>query len=312
MAFHVNSIKRTRVKNPFFNAMSSLSIPYLILLLVFVLLPFFFIVLYSFVQPSGNKLVMTLQNFHDFLSQANFLQATGLSIWFAFLTTVICLLVSYPMAYYMGRSKPKTGRTLMAVITVTMWINMLLRILALKFIFNVVDRNLIGTDFAVVFGMVYDYLPFMIIPLYTSIMKIDPALYDASKDLGANSIKTFFKVTLPLSMPGIISGITMVFLPSASSFVVPDLLGGGNPRYNLIGYIIERYFKQVNDFYAGSAMAIVLALTMLIFMFFINMLDRSNVKDDFGKKGKRVPNVTTLAPVSAGQSESDAKNGKEK
>jgi spermidine/putrescine transport system permease protein len=288
MAFHINSIRNGKPQpaKRLMDPMSALSVPYQILLFVFVLLPFFFIFLYAILQPVGNsnKLVFTISNFSDYLQQDNFRTATRYSIYFALLTTVICLLLGYPMGYFMGRANPKVGKTLMAVITITMLINLLLRVLAIRSIFNMIydwtGVKLIGTDFAIIYGMVYDFLPFMIIPIYTSVLKIDPAVYEASKDLGANPVKTFFHVTFPLSSPGVISGITMVFLPAASSFVVPDQLGGGNSRYSLIGYLIEHYFKEIKDgFYTGSAMALSLALIMLVFMLLINKLDRSTVQE---------------------------------
>jgi len=127
--------------------------------------------------------------------------------------------------------------------------------------------------------MVYVFLPFMIIPIYTSILKIDTSLYEASKDLGANSFKTFFHVTLPLSMPGVISGITMVFLPAATSLVIPKYLGNGQSRYYLIGNLIESYFIAGNNYYFGSAIAVLLSLIILLMMFFVNKMDRTIVNE---------------------------------
>lgn len=260
-----------------------MSIPYLLVLFLFVLLPFFFIVLYAFLNKSDSKLFLTLTNFTLFVTNENFLAAAGLSIWFAFLTTVFCLIISYPIAYYIARSKAKIRSTIILLITIPMWINMLLRTLAWKQIFELFEDlsglEILGTDFAVVFGMVYVFLPFMIIPIYTSILKINPSLYEASKDLGANSFKTFIHVTLPLSMPGIISGITMVFLPAATSLVIPKYLGDGQSRYYLIGNLIESYFIAGDNYYFGSAIAVLLSLIILLMMFFVNKMDRTIVND---------------------------------
>lgn len=301
MAFHANARPfgaNRREKRDFgFNAVSALSIPFMILLLVFVLLPFFFIILYSFLQkvPNSDKLYLTFANFSSFITNATYTKATWLSLWFALLTTLICLGLGYPVGYFMARTNPRKRRIMVMAITIPMWINMLLRILAWKQIFQLITSwtgiELDGTRFAVVFGMVYDFLPFMIIPIYTSVLKIDPALYEASKDLGANSFKTFFRVTLPLSMPGIISGITMVFLPAATSLIVPMKLGNRMP---LIGYLIETFFKEMNDYYLGSAAAVVLSLTMLLLMFLIGKLDRSSVKDDQGSRKKRFKDISPL------------------
>lgn len=284
MAFHVNTLKQTKSKKKFkFDLYTGMSLPYLLVLFIFVLLPFFFIVLYAFLNKSNSKLFLTLNNFAQFVTNENFLIAAGLSLWFAFLTTILCLLIAYPIAYYIARSKAKIRSIVILLITIPMWINMLLRTLAWKQIFELFESlfhiEILGTDFAVVFGMVYVFLPFMIIPIYTSILKIDTSLYEASKDLGANSFKTFFHVTLPLSMPGVISGITMVFLPAATSLVIPKYLGNGQSRYYLIGNLIESYFIAGNNYYFGSAIAVLLSLIILLMMFFVNKMDRTIVNE---------------------------------
>lgn len=284
MAFHVNTLRgskeKTRIK---FDLYTGMSIPYLFILFTFVLLPFFFIVLYAFLNKSDSKLFLTLTNFSEFVSNENFLIAAGLSLWFAFLTTVFSLVIAYPVAYFIARSKAKIRSTVILLITIPMWINMLLRTLAWKQIFelfeDLLNIDILGTDFAVVFGMVYVFLPFMIIPIYTSILKIDNSLYEASKDLGANSVKTFVHVTLPLSMPGIISGITMVFLPAATSLVIPKYLGDGLSRYYLIGNLIESYFIGGDNYYFGSAIAVLLSLIILLMMYFVNKMDRTIVNE---------------------------------
>jgi spermidine/putrescine transport system permease protein len=284
MAFHVNTLRgskeKTRIK---FDLYTGMSIPYLFILFTFVLLPFFFIVLYAFLNKSDSKLFLTLTNFSEFVSNENFLIAAGLSLWFAFLTTVFSLVIAYPVAYFIARSKAKIRSTVILLITIPMWINMLLRTLAWKQIFelfeDLLNIDILGTDFAVVFGMVYVFLPFMIIPIYTSILKIDNSLYEASKDLGANSVKTFVHVTLPLSMPGIISGITMVFLPAATSLVIPKYLGDGLSRYYLIGNLIESYFIAGDNYYFGSAIAVLLSLIILLMMYFVNKMDRTIVNE---------------------------------
>ncbi|MFA6796416.1 MAG: ABC transporter permease [Bacilli bacterium] len=284
MAFHVNTLRGTKKKNNFkFDLYTGMSIPYLLVLFLFVLLPFFFIVLYAFLNKSDSKLFLTLSNFSQFVTNENFLIAAGLSIWFAFLTTCICMVISYPVAYFTARSRPNIRSVVILLITIPMWINMLLRTLAWKQIFELIggwmNISILGTDFAVVFGMVYVFLPFMIIPIYTSILKIDPSLYEASKDLGANSFKTFIHVTLPLSMPGIISGITMVFLPAATSLVIPKYLGDGQSRYYLIGNLIESYFIAGDNYYFGSAIAVLLSSIILLMMYFVNKMDRTIVTE---------------------------------
>ena len=284
MAFHPNTIRRQKVKVWFkWDLYTGMSIPYLLVLFLFVLLPFIFIVLYAFLSRDGSKLYLTLDNFVEFVTNEKFLSAAGLSLWFAFITTVICLVISYPIAYFIGRSRLRLRSLIIMLITIPMWINMLLRTLAWKQIFQLFESllgmSILGTDFAVTFGMVYVFLPFMIIPIYTSIIKISPSLYEASKDLGANSIRTFIHVTLPLSMPGIISGITMVFLPAATSLVIPKYLGDGNSRYYLIGNLIESYFIKGDNYYFGSAIAVILSLIILIMMYLVTKMDRTIVNE---------------------------------
>src|SRR5574344_421085 len=233
MAFHVQNVKKVKNKDKDrldFNVTIASSIPFLLVLFILVLLPFAFIFMYAFMDSSSASgyLKLTFDNFDMFASPV-FLRAIGLSMLFALISTAICLVLGYHLAYYLGRVEAKVRNLLVMLITVPMWINMLLRILAWKQIFNMITAwtgiQIVGTDFAVIFGMVYDLVPFMIIPIYTSILKIDPQLYEASKDLGANGKQTFFKVTIPLSMPGVISGITMVFLPAATTLVIPSILG---------------------------------------------------------------------------------------
>lgn len=298
MPFHTQNIKRNKIHFKFhFNIFNSLSIPYLIGLLVLVLLPFFFILFYSFVRTTDTRLYLTLDNFIRFVRDVDFLNALGRSLWFALLTTIFCVLIGYPFAYFMAKTTKKVRSILQLMITAPMWINMLLRTLAWK---QILDSNgpiitllnnigihnvsIIGTDFAVVLGLVYVYLPFIIIPIYTSLVKIEKNLSEASMDLGASRVKTLFKVTVPLSIPGVISGITMVFLPAATTLVIPKYLGGGLPRYNLIGNLIETYFTKGNDYYFGSAIALVLALVILIMMYVVNKADRTNVKEKSNKR----------------------------
>ncbi len=285
MAFHVQNVKKQKTRSNFtFNASIGGAIPLLLLLALLVLLPFVFIFIYAITNKGeSNYIYLTFDNFAQFITEPNFLRSAGMSIYFAFIATLICLVIGYPVAYFIGRSKASLRNILVMLITIPMWINMLLRILAWKQIFELFEKwmnvEIIGTDFAILFGMAYDLLPFMIIPIYTSVMKIDPSLYEASKDLGANPIKTFFKVTIPLSMPGIISGITMVFLPAATTLVVTEKLGGGKSRYFLIGNIIESYFIRQTNPYVGSAIALILSVIIFLVIFLLNRLDRTIVRD---------------------------------
>lgn len=293
MAFHVQNIpKKKGGKGKFvFTSEMAWAIPFFLVLLLLVLFPFVFIFIDAFTNVTQDGYIyLTLNNFAEYFSSNEFLLATGRSLYFALIATIICLVIGYPVAYFIGRTKAKVRNILVLLLMIPMWINMLLRILAWKQIFTMVETwtglELLGTDFAIIFGMVYDYLPFMIIPIYTSIMKIDTSYFEASRDLGANGLKTFNRITVPLSMPGIISGITMVFLPAATTLIIPDKLGGGNPRYFLIGNLIESYFIKQSNPYVGSAIALVLSLIILLMVFLINRLDRTVVKDEVPAKRK--------------------------
>lgn len=296
MPFHAQAVRANKLHFKFrFNLFSALSIPFLLILFFFVLLPFFFIIFYSFAKTTDSRLYLTLDNFVNFVRDRNFLLSLGLSLWFALLTTIFSLLIGYPVAYFMARTTAKVRSVMVLLITAPMWINMLLRTIAWKQILDdggpivalleaigLSGVKIIGTDFAVVLGLVYVYLPFVIIPIYTSLMKVDRSLLEASMDLGASRYKSFFRVSLPLSIPGVISGITMVFLPAATTLVIPKYLGGGLARYQLIGTLIEKYFINTGNYYFGSAIAVTLALVILLMMFVVNKCDRTNVKDRTG------------------------------
>ena len=194
-----------------------------------------------------------------------FIKAMLDSIYLAVLTTVFALLIGYPTAYIIANRKPRTQAAMILVITAPMWVNMLLRTMALKQLFEMFVPNLLGGNFSIVTGMVYVFLPFMVLPIYTVLSKIDPRLYEAAHDLGANKFETFIKVTLPLSITGVLSGITMVLLPAATTLVIPKYLGGG--RY-LIGNLIEDRFLKNGDWGYGSAIAIILSNRHYVYGYF--------------------------------------------
>lgn len=294
MAFHNSSLSKKKISfkvklNPF----SFLTIPFLILLIFLVILPFFFVIFYSLSNIEDSTLIMTFDNFVKFLTDPSFWDKLWLSIYFAFMATLMCLIFGYPVAYFIARTRPKIRTIFVILITLPMWVNMLLRVIGLKSIMELVTSwfqninpnfHIIGTDFAVIFGEVFVSIPFMIIPIYTQLLKLDPTLLEASKDLGNNSFKTFFKVTLPISMPGVISGITMVFLPAATSIVIPKYMGGGLPRYTLIGNLIENYFVKQSNYNQGAAMALIMTVVILAIIFVVKLFDRSEVKIQKTKK----------------------------
>ena len=246
--------------------------PYILWLAIFIVAPMFMILLYALTKSGNSTLTFqfTLEHFGKFFSDQTFMRVLWTSLRIAFLTTVFCILIGYPAALFIANLSERAQTMMVLLLTLPMWINMLLKTYAWRGI-------LLNFDFAsetkVFIGMVYDFLPYMIIQIHTAIAKLDRELLTAAYDLGANKWKSFLKVTLPLSVPGIISGITLVFLPAVSSFVIPKLLGGGN--YVLIGNLIETYFLVAGDWNFGSAISLVMALIIIVSMYLTKKLDTS-------------------------------------
>ncbi len=235
----------------------TLGIPYAVFLLFFVLAPMFVIVFYAFTDKNNQ---ISFMNFINFFSDPTKLSTILYSIVIALITTLVCLLIAYPVAYILARSKMKKKYIILLLFVTPMWINFVLRINAIRELLNWIGLLGEANYFNTIFGMVYDFLPFMILPLYTTLSKIDNSLYEASADLGGNAFTTFTRVTLPLSMPGIMSGITMVFLPSMTNYVVSDMLG--NSKVTIIGKFIETYFGS--DWHMGSMIALILLVVVFV------------------------------------------------
>ena len=253
-----------------------MSYPYILWIGIFVVAPMFMILLYALTRGGNSTLTFhfSLENFGRFFSDPDFMRVLWTSLRIAFVTTVVCILVGYPAALFIA-NQPERRQTLMILlITLPMWINMLLKTYAWRGILLNFDFS---SELRVFIGMVYDFLPYMIIQIHTAIAKMDRELLTAAYDLGANKWKTFLKVTLPLSIPGIISGITLVFLPAVSSFVIPKLLGGGD--YVLIGNLIEIYFLQAGDWNFGSAISLIMALIIIASMWATKKLDKSGQEE---------------------------------
>ena len=265
---------------------SKLVYPYLVWMTVMIVFPMLLIVLYAFTVKGNNVLTLqfTLDNFARFFSDAVFPSVLWRSLKMAFVTTVICILVGYPAAYIMARMKPNSQALAILLITAPTWINMLLRTYA--WISLLSDNGIINsllvflgldpvtmmyTDFSVIIGLVCDLLPFMVIPIHTSLAKMDHSLIEAAYDLGARPVTAFWKVTFKLSIPGVVNGTIMVFLLSISSFVIPKLLGGG--QYVLIGNLIEEQFISVGDWNFGSAISMLLAVAILIMIRIMKKID---------------------------------------
>ncbi len=277
--FKIEPLKKERLKKKRPNVVTFLGIPYYIILLGLIVIPVALIVFYA-ITVKVNELYyrFTFEYFVLFFKEPIFLKTLGDSLFLAIITTVITLIIGYPIAYVIAKKKPKTQALLILLVTAPMWINMLIRVLAWKQIFDMIDSTLLGSNTAIVIGMVYAYLPFMVLPIYTVISKIDPLLYEASADLGASNFKTFLKVTLPLSMGGILSGITMVLLPAATTIVIHKILGNG--KY-LIGSLIEDRFLKAGNWGYGSAIAIILSLIIMAMVYITKKVDKNKEVEKF-------------------------------
>ena len=263
--------------------------PYIVWAVMMLVLPMALIALY-YVMNQGNSIIsfsFTLEHYAKFFTDPDFLLILWRSILIAVKTTVLCLLLGYPIAYYIARSTEKVQNVLILCITLPMWINMLVRTYAwigllsnggifqkILGFFGLGKVELLYTEGAVLLGMVYNFLPFMILQIQTSLSKMDYSLIEASADLGASPAQTFRRITLPLSMPGVINGITLVFLPAVSSFFIPKLLGGG--QYFLIGNMIENQFITVGEWNFGSAVSMIMAIIMMLLMMAVRKVEQHN------------------------------------
>lgn len=255
--------------------------PYLIWIIGFIILPMIMIVCYAFSGSDGN---LTLEYITSIANETN-RKALGLSLELGILCTLICLIIAYPLAMILNSMQIKNQGLVVFVFMLPMWMNFMLRILAWKLLLSkngVINTiltglglskiNIINTPVAVVLGMVYDFLPFMLMPIYNSMTRIRKDWIEAARDLGAGSITIFFKIILPLTVSGIISGIVMVFVPSLTSFAISQVLGGGHVL--LIGNVIEQDFMQGMQWNAGSGLSFVLMIFVIASMALVNSFDK--------------------------------------
>jgi spermidine/putrescine transport system permease protein len=251
--------------------------PHIVWSVLFIIAPLIFVLYYAFTDKDGN---FTFANFGELL-QASYLEIFMRSVCFAFLATVLCLVIAYPIAYFISRAKPKTQKILIMLVMLPMWMNFLIRTYSWMALledtgiintflgfFGIGPIHMINTAGAVILGMVYNYLPYMIIPIHSVLSKVDNRLLEAASDLGSNPYTVITRVVFPLSIPGIISGITMVFVPSISTFYISQKLGGGN--FDLIGDTIERQFQTAYNYNLGASMSFVLMLLIIISMTVLN------------------------------------------
>jgi spermidine/putrescine transport system permease protein len=260
--------------------------PYMVWIFAGIVIPMLLIVLYAFTKHGNSVMAFqfTLDNFIKFFDPV-FIKVLMKSLEVALVTTFFCIILGYPIAYIIANTSEKYQTLLLLLITMPMWINMLVR--TYSWISILSDKGLINgflvylhlspvkmmyTDFAVILGMVYNFLPFMILSIYTALAKMDKAIINASYDLGANRFQTFLRVVFPLSLSGVIAGITLVFLPAVSTFVIPKLLGGG--QYMLIGNLIENQFITVGEWNFGSAISLIMAAIIMFSMYMTRRFDK--------------------------------------
>ena len=260
------------------------SIPYIVWMALFVIAPVIIVIGYAFTTPGGE---LTLMNFS---AMGGFASVFFRSFRLAFISTIICIAIGYPVAYILSQEKQRIQRLMVMLIMLPMWMNFLLRTYAWMTILEntgILNRilstlglpqiQIINTPTAVVIGMVYNFLPFMILPIYSVIVKIDRSLYEAAQDLGANSFNVFRKIVIPMSLPGVISGVMLVFVPAVSTFVISQLLGGG--KVMMVGDLIEMQFLGVAYHpQVGSAIALVMMILVIIFMYVIGRFGEGEEK----------------------------------
>lgn len=252
--------------------------PYLLWSVLFIIVPLVMVVFYAFTDKTG---AFTFSNIAQI---KNYFPTILLSVLYGLAATVICVLIGYPFAYALSKHSVNTQRTMVLLVMLPMWMNFLIRTYSLMTILGdsgVVNNllnalglksvHMINTGGAVIFGMVYNFLPYMILPIYTVLSKLDNSLVEAAHDLGSGRITTFRRVVLPLSLPGLLSGITMVFVPCVSTFYITQKLGGG--QIVLIGDVIESQFQSANNYHLGAALSFVLMILIFVCLGVMNYFD---------------------------------------
>ena len=249
--------------------------PHIVWMVMFIVAPMLFVLYFAFTDANGHF------TFENITSLSRYGNVFILSIAFALIATVICLIIGYPLAYFMSKASPKMRKMLMVLLMLPMWCNLLIRTYALMALLdnggllNALLENLgldklyiVGSDFGVILGMVYDFLPYMVLPIFTSMNKLDKRYIEAAADLGCSGMQTLTKVIMPLTVSGVVSGVTMVFVPSISTFYISQKLGAG--KIDLIGDTIERLFKNTSTYNVGAAISLVMMILILISVWVMN------------------------------------------
>ena len=261
------------------------AVPHMVWALIFIIGPLLFVAYFAFTNTKGEF------SFSNIELLSSYSHIFLVSICFSLVATFFCLLIGYPLAFVMSRSKPSTQRLLAVLIMLPTWISLLIRTYSLmtlldngglvNSVLTAMGLNpvtMVGTGGAVILGMIYDFLPYMVLPIYTSMQKLDTRYLEASADLGCNGIQTLFRVILPLTAPGVLSGVTMVFVPSISTFYISQKLGGGN--FDLIGDTIECQFQHTSTYHVGAALSLVMMILILISVAVMNRFS------DDGEEGR--------------------------
>lgn len=263
------------------NKQKLLATPYFFWAVAFIIIPILMVFYYGFIDSAGH---FTMQNILAIASPEHS-KALFLSIQLSLVSTLICLLLAYPLAMILANKSVNQNQFIVLIFILPMWMNFLLRTLAwqtllektgvinsvLRFL-SLPTLDIINTDAAIILGMVYNFLPFMVLPIFNSLSRMDQDLINAARDLGANNVKTFCRIIFPLSLPGVISGITMVFVPALTTFVISSLLGGS--KILLIGNVIEQEFTQASNWNLGSGLSMVLMLFIILSMIVTAIFDK--------------------------------------
>ena len=265
--------------------------PHILWAVLFIVAPMIFVLYFAFTDAEGK---FALSNIASLSQYGN---VFVLSIAFALIATAICLVIGYPLAYFMSRQSPRAQKILMVLVMLPMWCNLLIRTYALMALLDnggllnaLLEKlglgkvSIVGTNFGVILGMVYDFLPYMVLPIFTAMTKLDKRYIEASHDLGCNGWQTMTRVIMPLTVSGVISGITMVFVPSISTFYISQKLGAG--KIDLVGDTIERLFQNPSTYNVGAAISLVMMLLIIISVRIMNHFSDDERENASGKNGK--------------------------
>ena len=265
--------------------------PHILWAIIFIVFPMIFVLFFAFTDADGNF------SFSNITSLSQYGHVFVLSIAFALIATVVCLIIGYPLAYFMSKQSPRAQKVLMVLVMLPMWCNLLIRTYALMALLDNggllnslleslgLDKiQIVGTNFGVILGMIYDFLPYMVLPIFTAMTKLDPKFIEASQDLGCTTWQTMTRVIMPLTASGVISGVTMVFVPSISTFYISQKLGAG--KIDLVGDTIERLFQNPSTYNVGAAVSLVMMVLIIISVGIMNRFsDDKTPSDSKGGKG---------------------------